>query len=227
MPLISPSIVAADWARLGEAISVMESAGASAVHVDVMDGHFVPVISVGQPVVASLRKATRLPIEVHLLIERPERFVGDFLKAGADRLAIHCEATNQLPETLKRIRSSGAQAGVAVLEATPLDAVAEVLGDIDFLTILCGAPAIQEPAAIVAARSLDKIRQASNLRAVRRLSFAIEAEGGLGADSADPMAAVGADILVAGSDIFRSADPRRHLEEMVRAARRNQGASVA
>jgi ribulose-phosphate 3-epimerase len=227
MALIAPSIVAADWARFGEALQVAASSGASLVHVDVMDGHFVPEISVGQPVVASLRKATELPLEVHLLVERPERYAGDFLKAGADRIAIHCEATHRLPETLKQIRDQGAKAGVAVLDATPLDAVAEVLGAIDFLTILCSSPVIQDRPSRVPPQSVEKIRQASKMRTSRRLAFAIEAEGGLGADSWEEVAAAGADILVAGSAIFKSADPRRQLAAMVRAASRIQGASVA
>jgi len=227
MPFIAPSILAADWARFGEALEVIQAAGASLVHVDVMDGHFVPEISVGPPVVASLRRATELPIEVHLLIERPERFVGDFARAGADRICVHYEATNQLLGTLNDIRGKKAKAGVAILASTNLDAVGEILGEIDFLTILCGPPAASHHRAEVDPRAVEKIREAVKARAGRRLDFAIEAEGGISAKNLEQVAAAGADILVAGSDIFSSADPRARLTEMVRAARRMQGTSVA
>ena len=227
MPFIAPSILAADWARFGEALEVIQAAGASLVHVDVMDGHFVPGVSVGQPVVASLRKATELPIEVHLLVERPERFVADFLQAGADRLCVHVEATNQLSGILGFIRGKGAKAGVAILVSTPLEAVNEVLGEIDFLTILCGKPQLKERREEFIPRAAEKIRRAIALRADRRLDFAVQAEGGIGAGNLEELAAAGADILVVGSDIFNSADPRTRLTDMVRAAQRIQGTSVA
>jgi ribulose-phosphate 3-epimerase len=227
MPLIAPSILAANWARFGEALEVIKAAGASMVHVDVMDGHFVPEISVGQPVVASLRKATELPIEVHLLVERPERFVADFLQAGADRLCVHCEATKQLSEVLGFIRGKGAKAGVAILDSTPLEAVHEVLGEIDFLTILCGKPQLKERHQEFIPRAAEKIRRAVAARAERRLDFAVQAEGGIGEGNLDEVAAAGADILVVGSDIFNSVDPRTRLAAIVRAAARSNRMSTA
>lgn len=227
MPFIAPSILAADWARFGEALELIQAAGASMVHVDVMDGHFVPEISIGQPVVASLRKATDLPIEVHLLVERPERFLADFLQAGADRLSVHCEATNHLSDILGLVRGKGAKAGVAILDSTPLEAVNEVLGEIDFLTILCGKPRLKERREEFIPRAAEKIRRAVAVRADRRLEFAIQAEGGIGAGNIEEVAAAGADILVVGSDIFNSADPRTQLTNWVRAAQRIQGTSVA
>jgi ribulose-phosphate 3-epimerase len=227
MPLIAPSILAADWARLGEALDVIEAAGASIVHVDVMDGHFVPAISVGQPVVASLRKATELPIEVHLLVERPERFVGDFLKAGADRVCVHCEATHQLSGILDAIRSHGAKAGVAVLDTTPLEAICESLGEIDFLTVLGRRAQSKNGAVAFGSPAVQKISKAAALRANRRLSFEIQIEGSIDARNLDKVAAAGADILIVGSDIFNKEDPQTHLTEMVRAARRIPGTLMA
>ncbi len=217
MPLIAPSILAADWACFGEALEVVKAAGASMVHVDVMDGYFVPDISIGQPVVASLRKATDLPIEVHLLVERPERFVADFLDAGADRVCVHCEATNQLPHILDWIHGKNAEAGVAILYSTPLEAVSEVLDQVDFVTVLCGKPNLSERREEFIPRATEKIRRAAAIRADRRLDFAIEAEGGIGPGNYEELPAAGADILVAGCDIFNSSDPRTMLATMVRA----------
>ena len=227
MALIATSIVAADWARFGEALEVIRAAGASMVHVDVMDGHFVPEISVGLPVVASLRKSTELPIEVHLLIERPERFVGEFLKAGADRICIHLEAARHLPRVLDSIRAKNAKAGVALLYPTALDSASEILGEIDFLTILCGVPKVEDRRTDFIARSVEKIRGAAQLRSERRLSFAIEAEGGLDGEELEKVAAAGADILVAGPNIFNSGDSLARLTRMVQASQGSQGASVS
>lgn len=224
MAFIAPSIVAADWARFGEALEVIRAAGASMVHVDVMDGHFVPDISIGLPVVASLRKSTELPIEVHLLIERPERFVGDFLKAGADRLCIHMEAAQHLPGVLELIRAKNAKAGVALMVPTTLEAASEILGHIDFLTILCGQPMLRDHPMEFIPRSIEKVRGAARLRRERRLTFEIEAEGGIEPGNFEPVAAAGADILVAGSNIFNSVDPLSRLANMVRTAAVSQGA---
>jgi ribulose-phosphate 3-epimerase len=136
MVLIAPSLLAADFARLGEALHLIKEAGASMVHVDVMDGHFVPDISVGQPVVRSLRKATDLVLDVHLLIERPERYVSEFVEIGADRIAIHAEATTNLHKVLNVIRAGGAKAGLALNPSTAVESVSDSLEEIDYLLIL-------------------------------------------------------------------------------------------
>jgi ribulose-phosphate 3-epimerase len=216
MALIAPSILAADFARLGEALEVIKAAGASLVHVDVMDGHFVPEISVGLPVLASLRKATDLTLDVHLLIERPERYAERFVDAGADRIAIHAEATPQVRRVLEQIRGRGAKAGVAVNPSTPLEAVGEVMGEVDFLNVLTAEPSLREQPFIPA--STAKLRAAAQMRADRRLDFAIQAEGGIGAERIEELARAGADILVVGSAIFDSVDPRARLGEMIRLA---------
>jgi ribulose-phosphate 3-epimerase len=216
MPLIAPSIVAADWARLGEALEVMTSAGTSMVHVDVMDGHFVPEISVGLPVVASLRKATKLAMEVHLLIERPERYVGDFISAGADWVSFHPETTPHGRRVLEGIRSRGAKAGLAISLSTPFEAISEFWPEIDFLSILTAEPGVQESAFV--ASSVDRVRAASRSREERRLNFALQAEGGIGPNRIEEIARAGADILVMGSAIFHSEDPQTRLRECVHTA---------
>ena len=214
MALIAPSLLAADFARLGEAIEIFKAAGASMIHVDIMDGHFVPEISVGLPVIESLRKATDLPLDVHLLIERPERFAERFVKAGADRLAVHAEATTRLRGVLEQIRGCGGQAGVAVNPSTPLESVSEVLGDVDFVNVLTGEPALRGQGFISGA--VGKIRAAVVVRTERCLDFAIQAEGGIGPQNLEELGRAGADILVAGSAIFDSVDPRSRLAEMIR-----------
>ena len=224
MPLIAPSLIAADWTRFGEALEVIKAAGASMVHVDVMDGHFVPDISVGLPVVASLRKATKLAIEVHLLIERPERFAGEFVAAGADWVSFHPEATTHRRKVLEMIRSRGARAGVAVGPSTPLETISELWTQLDFLNVLTAEPGIREGGFIQG--SVAKLRAASRVRDERRLNFALEAEGGLNPTNWVEIAAAGTDILVAGSDIFTSEDPLARFTEMFRNAARIHGTSV-
>ena len=216
MALIAPSLLAADFARLAEALHIIKDAGASMVHLDVMDGHFVPDITVGQPVIRSLRKATDLVLDVHLLIERPEKYVGDFLDSGADRVSVHAEATPNLRRVLEEIRSREGKAGVALNPSTPVESLAEVLSEIDFLSVLTADPGLPEGAFIP--RAMEKVQAASSLRERRRLDFAIQVEGGIGFDRLEELIGAGADILVAGSAIFNNDDPRARLREMIRRA---------
>ena len=219
MALIAPSLMAADFARLGEALQLIKEAGASMVHVDVMDGHFVPEVSVGQPVIRSLRKATDLVLDVHLLVERPERFAGEFLEAGADRLAVHPESTEHLPRLLESIRARRAKAGVALNPATSVEAVSEVWGEIDFLTILASEPLVAAHQLDYRARTVVKLRQAFKAREAGRYNFALQVEGGgVGFETLDELARAGADILVADSDIFQDCNPAGRLKEMIRLA---------
>lgn len=213
MALIAPSLLSADFARLGEALRFIQEAGASMVHVDVMDGHFVPEISVGQPVVKSLRKATNLVLDVHLLIERPERFIPEFIQIGADRVAIHAEATPNLHKALAMIRAGGALAGLALNPATALESVSEALGAIDYLLILSADPGLGNLEFLPG--SIAKVQAASALRRDRRMSFAIQVEGGIGEEQIDALERAGADILVTGSDIFHKV-PKTRLAEMMR-----------
>lgn len=216
MALIAPSLLAGDFARLGEALRVIQEAGAPMVHVDVMDGHFVPDITVGQPVVRSLRKATRLVLDVHLLIERPERYTAEFVEAGADRVAVHAESTPHLHRVLEQIRARGAKAGVALNPATPVESVVDSLGEIDFLSVLSADPGIEEHAFI--ARSTAKVHAAARARKERQLGLAIQVEGGIGFDQIEELVRAGADILVVGSAIFDNDDPKARLKEMIRLA---------
>ena len=216
MALIAPSILAADFARLAEALGIIKAAGATMVHVDVMDGHFVPDLTVGQPVIRSLRKATDLVLDVHLLIERPERYAAQFVEEGADRVALHFEATKQLGRALDSIRAQGAKAGVAVNVSTPIEALAEVLDEVDFLVILAAEPGIPEKAFLP--RTLAKVQAAARGREVRRGEYVIEVEGGVRFDNFEEILRAGADILVTGSAIFSSENPKVRLEEMIRRA---------
>jgi ribulose-phosphate 3-epimerase len=213
MALIAPSLLAADFARLGDALHAIEAAGASMFHLEVMDGHFVEEISVGQPVVRGLREATDLVLDLHLLIERPERYIADFVEAGADRISVHLEATTRLRRVLEQIRKHGVKAGVALNPATPIETIVDLVGDFDYLSVLSSDPGLSDGSFIP--RSLEKVRAAASLRDERRADFAIQVEGGLGIEQVVQLTQAGADILVAGSAIFYSDDPKACLSEMV------------
>jgi ribulose-phosphate 3-epimerase len=195
MALIVPSILAGDFARLGEALEVVQTLGVPAVHIDVMDGHFRPQISAGQPVVRSIRRATHLELEVHLLIERPERYFEDFVKAGADSLAFHIEATQNLALAVNSARKLGTRAGLALSATTPVETCFEVLEDIDFVLVEAGM-------GMFMVRSIHRVVALAKERKARELNFAIEVEGDFGAREAEKLFPAGADILVVGSAIF-------------------------
>jgi ribulose-phosphate 3-epimerase len=216
MALIAPSLLAADFARLGEALHTIESSGAPIFHVDVMDGHFVEDISVGQPVIRGLRQATKLVLDLHLLIERPERYVAEFLEAGAERISVHLEATTRLHRVLEQIRKQGVKAGVALNPSTPVHSVMDLVGEFDYLSVLSSDPALKEQAFIP--RSVERVQAAAVLRDARGEDFAIQVEGGIGFEQVQPLTRAGADILVAGSAIFNTDDPRASLGEMQRLA---------
>lgn len=216
MALIAAALLSADFARLGEALETIKAAGASMVHIDVTDGHFAPGISAGQPVIASLRHSTDLALDVRLAIERPERYAHEFIKAGADRMAVHPESTRQLGRLLQFIRARGAQAGVAVSTSTPLESAAEVLAAVDFVTVLSGHLGVDD---IFVPRSIEKVLACSRIRQERRLDFAIQVEGGVTTPGQiEELIRAGADILVVGSVIFHSDNPKARLTEMIRLA---------
>jgi ribulose-phosphate 3-epimerase len=200
---IAPSILSADFAALGEAIARVEAAGADQLHVDVMDGHFVPNLTIGPPVIESVRKRTRLPLDVHLMIEQPERWVETYVKAGADYLTVHAEACSHLQRALALIREAGAKSGVALNPSTPPEVLQYVLDDLDLVLIMSVNPGFGGQSFIPAA--YDKIRRMRALLGPREVLISVD--GGVKADNAGPLAQAGADVLVAGSSIFGAPDP--------------------
>lgn len=202
---IAPSILSADFARLGEEIGAVERGGAGVLHVDVMDGHFVPNITIGLPVVKSLAAATRLPIDAHLMISEPGRYAEQFVAAGAKMVSVHVEADAHLHRTLMAIKSSGAQAGVAVNPATPLSDIEEALRFADYILIMSVNPGFGGQRFISPA--LEKVRRLRRMIDDQGLKTRIEIDGGIDLNNVAEVVAAGAEILVAGSAIFGAADP--------------------
>lgn len=202
---IAPSILAADFAALGAAIAVVESGGADLIHVDVMDGHFVPNITIGIPVVAALRKVATVPLDVHLMIEAPDRYVEAFVKAGAARLSVHVEVLPHLHRTIQFIKSLGARAGVAINPSTPVAALEEVAGDLDHVLVMSVNPGFGGQTFIP--------RSESKIRAIRALLDAagnpapIGVDGGVDQGNIGRLVEAGASIFVAGVAIFGASDP--------------------
>lgn len=218
MALISASLLAADFARLDEGLEAIERSGAKLLHIDVSDGHFSPGITVGVPVVARVRKATRLKLDVHLKIERPERFIAEFIKAGSDRLALHPESTSDIHRALREIRSHGAEAGVALSPALPVEAVSEIAEDLDFLSIVGTG---EKP--INFRRASRKLEQAVRLRRERGVRFVIQVEGDLTGQQAAALVASGAGVIVAVPGRAGFAGLKKVYEELVGAASGAEG----
>jgi ribulose-phosphate 3-epimerase len=213
---IAPSILAANFASLEEGIRAVERGGADLLHVDVMDGHFVPNISIGVPVVASLRKATRLPLDVHLMIENPERYIQPFAEAGADMISVHEEATNHLDRVLALIRECGCQPGAVINPATPVMALSEVLGSVDYILLMSVNPGFGGQKFISGV--LEKIMRLKEIRERYNHSFRIEVDGGLNPENLADVVRAGAEILVAGTSIFHAADPAEAVRTMKQVA---------
>ncbi|HEY4710636.1 MAG TPA: ribulose-phosphate 3-epimerase [Candidatus Acidoferrales bacterium] len=209
---IAPSILASNFARLGEDIRAVEQGGADLIHVDVMDGHFVPNISIGVPVVESLHKATRLPLEVHLMIERPEEFIERFVQAGANRVLIHQEATVHLDRALTMIRELGAQAGAAINPATPVATLTDVFGKVDTVLVMSVNPGFGGQKFIPGA--IEKIRQLNQWRTRYNGAFRIEVDGGVDAENTAQLAQAGANTFVAGTSIFHTPDPAAAVRQI-------------
>ena len=211
---IAPSILSADFAALGDDIARVESAGADLLHVDVMDGRFVPNITIGPVVVAAIRKRTRLPLDVHLMIVEPERYLADFARAGADALTVHAEACPHLARTLAQIRELGARAGVALNPATPPDVLQYVLDDLDLVLVMSVTPGFGGQKFIPAAYA--KVHQVRTMLGTRPVDVSVD--GGVKLEHVRPLAAEGASVLVAGSAIFEAADPADMVKKMRSAA---------
>jgi len=213
---IAPSLLSADFARLGEAIALAERAGADLIHFDVMDGHFVPNITIGPPVLKSLARVARLPIDVHLMIENPDRYVEAFVEAGAASVTVHAEAAVHLHRTVHLIKSLGASAGVALNPATPVGALEEIAADVDYVLVMTVNPGFGGQTFIP--RSESKVRLVRDLLNRAGSSAPIEVDGGIDVHTAPRIVAAGADILVAGNAVFGAADPERAIRELRAAA---------
>ena len=197
---LAPSILSADFAHLGDAVQAVERAGADWVHVDVMDGHFVPNLTFGPKMVADLHKATALPLDVHLMIERPEDWVDRYVEAGATYVVVHIEAVKDVRGTLARIRKRGARAGLTLNPETPVDAVVPFLSDVDLLLVMSVHPGFGGQKFIESA--LDKVRLVRRALDERKVSAELEVDGGIKVDNAARVAEAGASVLVAGSAVF-------------------------
>ena len=204
MVKIAPSILAADFTRLGEEIAKVEAAGADMLHVDVMDGHFVPNLTIGPPVVKAIKAVTKLPLDVHLMVEQPDGLLPDFIEAGSDNLTVHVEACRHLHRTVQSIKDAGVRASVVLNPATSLHALDEILPDVHMVLLMSVNPGFGGQRFLPS--TLDKIRQLKAEITERRLPVSIEVDGGVKADNAAEICAAGADVLVAGTAIFGNAD---------------------
>ena len=215
-PLISPSILSADFARLAEAVQMVEAAGADWIHVDVMDGHFVPNLTVGPPMVEALRKVTSLPLDVHLMMTNPDDFIPEFVDAGADLLTVHVEACPHLHRTVQSIKERQVKAGVSLNPATSVTSVEEILGDVDLVLVMSVNPGFGGQQFI--SSCLDKIRRVRTMINNSRSSAHLEVDGGVNLTNVASVIQAGANVLVAGSAIFGSNDIPETIRRMRTAA---------
>ena len=213
---LAPSILSADLADLAGAVALCEEGGADLVHFDVMDGHFVPNLTFGIPVLAALRRRTRLPLDVHLMVEDPDRLLDGYLEAGADRVAVHWEAAVHLDRTLARIRQAGAAAGVVLNPATPVELLDGILECLDFVLLMSVNPGFSGQPFLP--YTLEKARWLRRRITERRLAVEIEMDGGLGPATIRQAVAAGVDVCVAGSAVFGTPDPVAAMNELRRIA---------
>jgi len=214
MKLIAPSILSADFSRLGEEVSAVEKAGADWIHVDVMDGHFVPNITMGPLIVEAVRRVSTLPVDVHLMIEAPDRYIADFAKAGATFISVQVETCIHLNRTLQHIRETGARPGVVLNPSTSLETLDWVLGDVAFVLIMSVNPGFGGQRFIP--NSLDKIRALRQKIDDRGLSTLIQIDGGVNSENIKRIAQAGADVFVAGSAIYGTQDYKKTIDEFRR-----------
>jgi ribulose-phosphate 3-epimerase len=213
IPALAPSILSADFTRLGDEIAAAEAGGARLLHLDVMDGHFVPNLTIGPPIVTSVRRVTRLPLDVHLMIENPERYIDSFASAGADMISIHQEAAPHLHRTIHQILETGAAAGVALNPVTPLTTIQEILPDLDFVLLMSVNPGFGGQRFIPSV--LSKVATLQGMIAAGGSRARIEVDGGIAPDNVQALREKGTEIFVAGSAVFGGADPQERARGLV------------
>jgi ribulose-phosphate 3-epimerase len=213
---LAPSILSADFAHLVDAVQAVTRGGATVLHVDVMDGHFVPNITIGPPVVASLRKVTNLPLDVHLMIENPDQYIPAFIDAGADWISVHQEACMHLHRTLELIHSHDANVGVVINPATPVQMLEDVLDMVDHVLVMSVNPGFGGQKFIPIA--LEKTRKLAAMRAERRANFRIEMDGGISSETIAEAVRAGVEILVAGNAVFGHGDPTENTRRLLKLA---------
>ncbi|WP_078413369.1 ribulose-phosphate 3-epimerase [Priestia abyssalis] len=212
MVKIAPSILAANFSKLAEEIQEVDAAGADYIHVDVMDGHFVPNLTFGALAVEAIRPVTTLPLDVHLMIENPDKYIPDFARAGADIITVHVEACPHLHRTIQLIKENGVKAGVALNPATPIDQVKHILEDLDLILLMTVNPGFGGQTFIRSV--LPKIEQISQLIQIRQLSIDVEVDGGINTETARQCVEAGANVLVAGSAIYNQANRKAAIQEI-------------
>ena len=209
---IAPSILSADFANLGKDILDVEQGGADYIHIDVMDGHFVPNITIGPLIVEAVRPITNLPLDVHLMIENPDAYIADFAKAGADIISVHVEACRHLHRTIQHIKAQGVRAGVVINPATPVESILPILNDVDLVLLMTVNPGFGGQAFIHDV--LPKIKQVASLAKERGLSIDIEVDGGVNPETAKLCIEAGANVLVAGSAIYNKEDRKQAISSI-------------
>lgn len=209
---IAPSILSADFAELGRAVKEIDEAGADYIHIDVMDGHFVPNITFGLPVIEAIRPYSDKPFDVHLMIEKPERYIADFAQAGADIISVHVEACPHVHRTIQQIKEAGCRAGVVLNPATPVEMITHILPDVDLVLLMTVNPGFGGQAFIP--NVLDKIRAVKKAADVVNPELEIEVDGGVSRETAKDCLEAGANVLVSGSALFRQEDKAKAIEEL-------------
>ena len=213
---LAPSILSADFAHLAEQVARAQEGGAALIHVDIMDGHFVPNLTLGPPVVKSLRKVTRLPLDCHLMIDNPDEFIPIFAEAGADWISVHQEATVHLNRSLQHIHDHGCRAGVVINPATPVESLSEVLDMVDYVLVMSVNTGFGGQKFLP--NSLHKMRHLAEIRSQRGFNYRIEVDGGVALDTVGEVVRAGAEILVAGNAVFGKGDPKTNAEQLLKAA---------